>query len=73
MPEHTVAIFVGQKLSGGGVAEFRLEIPSRTGSEGFDFLDALEKRTEGRIPDPARDRRWLEMMARKESEAKKRA
>lgn len=47
-----------------------LEFPVRTGDEPFDFLCEFAKRTGGAIPDPARDRRWVEVMAKRKKEGR---
>lgn len=69
MAERQIKVQVIEVLKGGVKRITNLELPERTGDEGFDFLDALHEKTAcGAVPDPARTKRWLDVMAQRKKD-----
>jgi hypothetical protein len=48
----------------GGTARVAIEIPVKTGDEGFRVLELMEKHHGSKERDAERDQRWLELQAR---------
>jgi hypothetical protein len=69
MAERHIKVQVVEFLEGGGKRVTNVELPERTGNEGFDFLGKFHERTGGGAPiDQARERRWREVMANRKKE-----
>lgn len=72
MPKEPIRIRIWQKLGDGSALCTDVELPAKTGDEGFAFLDAMSRRV-GDPKDDARDKRWRALrMAEAELKRKER-
>jgi hypothetical protein len=59
--------------NGDTIDETIVSLPLKTGDEAFRFLEAFEEKCGGPIKDSARDQRWLQVEAQRNSTAAKAA